>query len=137
MSMNERERLLAILYAMPEAQTLIETADYLLKHGVTVSTSPSTEFVKRETIGEKLNSIGGCGATDDWSMGWDAAIDEAIKIVNGFFAVYIIRYGEWLESNGIFVCSECEYSFEHEGYNHFFNFCPCGGAAMRGEANDS
>lgn len=142
MSMNERERLLAILYAMPEAISLSEMADYLLEHGIT---APPTEIdgkyeekenIRRAII-EELNRIGGCDATDEWSKGWDAAIDEAIKIVNGFFAVYIIRYGEWLESNGIFVCSECEYSFEHEGYKHFFNFCPCCGAAMRGESNDS
>lgn len=37
MSMNERERLLAILYAMPEAMKLSEMADYLLEHGITVS----------------------------------------------------------------------------------------------------
>lgn len=30
MSMNERERLLAILYAIPEAISLSEMADYLL-----------------------------------------------------------------------------------------------------------
>lgn len=34
--MTERERLLAILYDMPEAQTLEQTADYLLKHGVVI-----------------------------------------------------------------------------------------------------
>lgn len=33
--MTEREKLLEILYDMPEVQTLKENADYLLEHGVT------------------------------------------------------------------------------------------------------
>lgn len=83
-NMTEREKLLAILHDMPEVQTLNETADYLLEHGVTIST---TEFVKRETIVEKLDSLGGCGATDDWSKGWDAAIDTAIEEIRKLPAV--------------------------------------------------
>ena len=83
-NMTEREKLLAILHDIPEVQTLNETADYLLKHGVTIST---TEFVKRETIVEKLDSLGGCGATDDWSKGWDAAIDTAIEEIRKLPAV--------------------------------------------------
>ena len=84
--MNERERLLAILYAMPEAMNLSEMADYLLEHGITV---PPTEMdgeyaekktIERRAIIEELNRIGGCDASDEWSKGWDAAIDKAIKI---------------------------------------------------------
>ena len=30
----------------------------------------------------------------------------------------------------IFECSKCGYSFEHEGYQHFFNYCPNCGAKM-------
>ena len=41
-----------------------------------------------------------------------------------------VRHGEWQEINGIFRCSLCEYSFEHEGYQHFFNYCPNCGAKM-------
>ena len=40
------------------------------------------------------------------------------------------RYSEWVERNGIFECKECGYSFEHEGYVHFFIYCPCCGAKM-------
>lgn len=85
MSMNERERLLVILYAMPEAISLSEMADYLLEHGIT---APPTEIdgkyeekenIRRAII-EELNRIGGCDATDEWSKGWDAAVGEAIKI---------------------------------------------------------
>ena len=81
-NMTERENLLAILHDMPEVQTLNETADYLLKHGVTISTLPSTELVERRTVIEKLNNIGGCDAkSDSWADGWDKAIDTAIAIV--------------------------------------------------------
>lgn len=92
MSMNERERLLAILYAMPEAISLSEMADYLLEHGIT---APPTEIdgkyeeeenIRRAII-EELNSIGGCDATDEWSKGWDAAIDTAIEEIRKLPAV--------------------------------------------------
>lgn len=82
--MNERERLLAILYAMPEAINLSEMADYLLEHGITVPPTEmdgeyAAENIRRAII-EELNRIGGCDASDEWSKGWDAAIDKAIKI---------------------------------------------------------
>ena len=41
-----------------------------------------------------------------------------------------VRHGEWQEINGIFSCSRCGYSFEHEGYKHFFNYCPNCGAKL-------
>ena len=40
------------------------------------------------------------------------------------------RYSEWIERNGTFECKKCSYAFDHEGYLHFFNFCPCCGAKM-------
>lgn len=85
MSMNGRERLLAILYAMPEAISLSEMADYLLEHGITVPpTEMDGEYVEKENIRraiiEELNRIGGCDSSDEWSKGWDAAIEAAIKI---------------------------------------------------------
>lgn len=39
------------------------------------------KYVKRETVVEKLNEIGGCNASDDFSKGWDKAIDAAIEAV--------------------------------------------------------
>lgn len=85
MSMNERERLLAILYAMPEAISLSEMADYLLNHDITVPpTEMDGEYAEKENIRrviiEELNRIGGCDSSDEWSKGWDAAIEAAIKI---------------------------------------------------------
>ena len=41
-----------------------------------------------------------------------------------------VRHGEWQEINGIFSCSHCGYSFEHEGYIPFFNYCPNCGAKL-------
>ena len=38
----------------------------------------------------------------------------------------------WNHFNGIFKCSNCEYGFEHEGYVHFFHYCPCCGAEVTG-----
>ncbi len=85
MSMNERERLLAILYAMPEAMNLSEMADYLLEHGITVlPTEIDGEYAEKENIRraiiKELNRIGGCDSSDEWSKGWDTAIEAAIKI---------------------------------------------------------
>ena len=40
-------------------------------------------YIDRNTVCEKLNAIGGCGAEcDSWADGWDKAIEEAINIVN-------------------------------------------------------
>lgn len=34
-----------------------------------------------------LHSIGGCDATEEWSKGWDAAIDEAYKEISDKYGV--------------------------------------------------
>ena len=44
-----------------------------------------------------------------------------------------IKHGEWREHNKIYICSQCGYSFENEGYIAFFNYCPNCGARMDGE----
>lgn len=46
-----------------------------------------------------------------------------------------VRHGEWQEIDGIFRCLCCGYSFEHEGYIPFFNYCPNCGARMDGDAD--
>ena len=66
-------------------------------------------------------------------------IEEAIRdtiVENGEISVAPVRHGEWQEINGIFSCSHCGYSFEHEGYIPFFNYCPNCGAKMDGD-NDA
>lgn len=36
-------------------------------------------------------------------------------------------------SSTLFICSECSYTFEHEGYMRFFNYCPNCGLRVDGE----
>lgn len=44
-----------------------------------------------------------------------------------------VKRGHWIPSeNKTFICSECGYGFEHEGYIHFFNFCPGCGVRIEG-----
>lgn len=90
------------------------------------------ESIERKAVVEKLNAIGGCDASDEWSNGWDKAIDAAIEAVEKLPVGNIapVLHCEWKESNGIFECSNCGYCFEHEGYKHFFHFCPNCGAKM-------
>lgn len=70
--------------------------------------------------------------TDDYIDGFSDGISAAIKELEAFPTADVapVRHGEWQEINGIFRCSLCEYSFEHEGYQHFFNYCPNCGAKM-------
>lgn len=90
------------------------------------------KYIERRAIVEKLNEIGGCDATDEWSKGWDQAINTAVKAVEKLPAADVapVKHGEWQDYHGIFRCSMCGYSFEHEGYKHFFHFCPNCGADM-------
>ena len=97
------------------------------------------EYLDREKVIRKLNEIGGCDASDDWEKGFDKAIDTAVKAIEKLPAsdVAPVKHGEWQDCNGIFRCSECGYSFEHEGYKHFFHFCPSCGVRMDGEKNET
>lgn len=92
----------------------------------------NNEYIKRKAVNDILNELGGCDASDDFSEGWDKAIDAAIEAVEKLPAANIAptRHGEWKENNGIFECSNCGYCFEHEGYKPFFHFCPNCGAKM-------
>ena len=41
------------------------------------------------------------------------------------------RYSHWIQrDDSCFECATCGYSYEHEGYVHFFVYCPCCGAKM-------
>lgn len=48
--------------------------------------------------------------------------------------VTVKSHGKWIYKDGVFSCSKCGYSFEHEGYTAFFNFCPCCGIVMNERA---
>ncbi len=69
-----------------------------------------------------------------------AEIVADLLLQNGV-SVIPIKHGKWIQTN-VFECSECEYSFEPEGYLPFFNYRPCCGAKMDGceseeESNDN
>lgn len=62
---------------------------------------------------------------------------EVCKVLNEIQGADVqeVKYADWIEANGVFRCSNCGYSFENEGYQHFFNFCPCCGAKMQPDEN--
>lgn len=76
-------------------------------------------FINRETVCEKLNEIGGCDAgPDSWADGWDKAISEAIKIVEGMpvsDAFEVVR------------CKDCMY------YDYIENYCDLLGCDLPGD----
>lgn len=83
------------------------------------------EYIEREAIIKKLREDEECDC-------------ELIVLLYDYPAADVapVKHGEWIQTN-VFECSECEYSFEPEGYLPFFNYCPCCGARMdRGDPND-
>ena len=66
-------------------------------------------------------------AVDEAAKVWNTRVDEPAAEVQE------VKHGEWRENNKIYICSQCGYSFEHEGYLALFNYCPCCGARMDGE----
>lgn len=67
-------------------------------------------------------------------LGDNSSIADIINEQPAAADVQEIKHGEWREHNKIYICSQCGYSFEHEGYLAFFNYCPCCGARMDGES---
>ena len=39
-------------------------------------------MIKKEKVLDLLHELGGCHATDEWSMGWDEAIDTAYDAIS-------------------------------------------------------
>lgn len=104
-----------------------------------------SKYIRRKAVYDALNTIGGCNATDEWSQGWDKAIDEAIKMVKDIPAadVAVVKHGGWnkskaperLTANGFvhddeYICSCCGWSCCC-AEKLDFNFCPNCGADMR------
>lgn len=102
------------------------------------------DFIERETVCEKLNDIGGCGADpDSWADGWDKAISEAIKIVEGIPAADVepVKHAKWaygkLHGQSGYYCSECGTGFADINPNaeliaKSHDYCPHCGAKMDG-----
>lgn len=98
------------------------------------------DLIERKAVYKALDNIGGCGATDDWAKGYDAAIDAAICIVENTPAadIELVKHGHWVgyetksyknSENGIakkyYRCSSCRY------FNAIrSNYCPNCGAKM-------
>lgn len=57
------------------------------------------------------------------------AVETVIKVFSAADVVPVV-HGRWTNSNNVYECSNCGYSFEHEGYIAFFNYCPNCGAKM-------
>ncbi len=111
-------------------------------------------LIDANTVYKILNDIGGCDAADEWSKGFDAAIDEAIMQISNAPTIEAepVRYAKWeplpprLEpgilcrnigetdfkpffSSGIGDrCSECHYHDEFAIFNT--KYCPSCGAKM-------
>lgn len=71
----------------------------------------------------------------DWDMTIEELYYNLCKLIDDepTADVQEVKHGEWREHNKIYICSQCGYSFEHEGYLALFNYCPCCGARMDGE----
>lgn len=69
------------------------------------------DLIERKAVYKALDNIGGCGATDDWAKGYDAAIDAAICIVENTPAadIELVKHGHWEQVvDTKCKCSECE-----------------------------
>lgn len=94
------------------------------------------EYIEREAIIKKLNGIGGCDAFDEWSKGWDRAIDMAVKAVEKLPAANVtpVKHGHWIKiGNYAFKCTSCGKTYwESKGYAARAHFCLSCGACMDG-----
>lgn len=96
------------------------------------------KYIERRAIIEKLNEIGGCDATNEWSEGWDKAIDTAVKAAEKLPAANVapVRHRRWIifeiwcgdgKERKYYRCSEC-----YKANAIRSNFCPDCGARMDG-----
>ena len=46
------------------------------------------DLISRKAVYEMLHGLGGCDASDEWSNGWDKAIDTAISELNEIPTAY-------------------------------------------------
>ena len=93
------------------------------------------EYIDREALIDFCKKI----IHDRWNettapVSWSHAYADFIDDINNQPAADVapVRHGRWIENeyDSIFECSECGYSFENEGYKHFFNYCPNCGAKL-------
>lgn len=91
------------------------------------------KHIERETLISELSAS--CIPIDDNKISGLLGCGESIRdIINAMPAADVRpeRYSHWTErADGCFECSTCGYSYEHEGYAHFFRYCPCCGAKIK------
>lgn len=97
------------------------------------------EYIERGTAIHIIDNYGKTISKDTIAV-YQAIRDIVNTICPAADVVHVI-HGEWLNANvlncsEVFECSECGYSFDHDGYQHFFNYCPNCGAKMDGGKND-
>ncbi len=71
-----------------------------------------SEYIIREEVFQKLHDAGGCGATDEWSKGYDDAIGVAIGIIEDAPAADVspVVHGRWIKvetAENVYKCSQC------------------------------
>lgn len=70
-----------------------------------------SEYIIREEVFQKLHDAGGCGATDEWSKGYDEAIGVAIGIIedapSADVAPVVHGHRKWCARAEGYMCSVC------------------------------
>ena len=60
-----------------------------------------SDLISRQSVYDMLHGLGGCDASDEWSNGWDKAIDTAIGELNEIPTAYDVdKVIEQLEDYG-------------------------------------
>lgn len=93
-------------------------------------------LISKSEVLQILQSIGGCDATDEWSKGYDAAIDEAYKAVENIWTVELAErsdtYGTWYDVGSLSCrCSRCGCKNNRET-----PYCPICAAKMEEVENE-
>ena len=91
---------------------------------VQIFTGGLAEYIEREAAEEAVSHAIELNDTE-----FDIVCDYIDRVPAADVAP--VKHGHWIQTN-VFECSECEYSFEPEGYLPFLNYRPCCGARMDG-----
>ncbi len=68
------------------------------------------EFISRDEAYQQLHDAGGCGATDEWSKGYDEAIGVAIGIIEDTPSADVapVVHGHWkYVDDDVYTCYKC------------------------------
>ena len=63
-----------------------------------------SDLISRQSVYDMLHGLGGCDASDEWSNGWDKAIDTAIGELNEIPTAYDVdKVVEQLEGESYII----------------------------------